>query len=289
MFETMRYLKINKYNLKNVFLLISLSLPSLLYAESSTLQKILKSKTLTVSVNQYYEPFYISDPKEGFPGLDVEVAKELADYLGVNLRVLPLKTFDEHATRLEKGDTQLAIAGISTSLDRFKRVNFTDPYLVTTPAGLVNRQILPPEPEGQIITSVPFRSLADLTSLSGVSFSVLSNSSNHNWLKNNYKKNPIYSYTDDITAINELKKNNVNVYVADAFKIQAFIQKEPSLKSSYLPLLGNVQEEHISMAVQKGDLEFIHTVNFFIKENRRNGRMNSLVNKYFASRDWIKN
>jgi polar amino acid transport system substrate-binding protein len=147
---------------------------------------------------------------------------------------------------------------------------------------------LPPEPEGQIITSVPFRSLTDLSSLSGLSFSVLSNSSNHIWLKSNYKKNPIYSYADDITAIQELKKNNVNVYVADSFKIQAAIQKEPSLKSTYLPLYGNVQEEHISMAIQKGDLEFLANLNFFIKEIRKNGKMNSLVNKYFSSRDWIK-
>lgn len=277
--------KMNSFSVILLYLIINFPI----FSQSATLQKILKSKTLTVSVNQFYDPFYISDPKEGFPGLDVEIAKEYADYLGVSLRVLPLKSFDEHATRLEKGDTQIAIAGISTNLERSKRINFTDPYLFTSPSGLVNRQVLPPEPEGQIITSVPFRNLLDLSSLSGISFSVLSNSSNHIWLKNNFKKNPIYSYSDDITALNELKKNNVNVFVADGFRIQAALQKEPNLKSTYLPLLGNVQEEHISMAIQKGDIEFLQSLNFFIKEIRRNGRINTLTNKYFSSRDWIKN
>lgn len=258
------------------------------FADSPTLQKILKSKTLTISVNQYYEPFYISDPNPTSPGLDVEIAQEYAKFLGVSLKILPLKDFDEHATRLEKGDTQIAIAGLSANLNRFRRVYFTDPYLITSPAGLVNRQILPPEPEGQIITSVPFRSLADLSTLSGISFSVRANSPNHEWLKKRFAKAPIYSYLDDFRALNELRKNNVNVYVADGFRIQALLQKEPALKSNYLPLLSPVQEEHIAMAVYPGDTEFIYHLNFFIREIRKNGFLNSLTYKYFSTSEWVK-
>lgn len=258
------------------------------FAESPTLQKILKSKVLTISVNQLYEPFYIADPIEGSPGFDVELAQEYADFLGVGLRILPLTTFDEHATRLAKGDTQIAIAGLSSNLERFKTVYFTDPYLYTSPAGLVNRQILPPEPEGQIITSAPFRSLADLNTLSGISFSVLSNSSNHKFLKKFFSKNPIYSYSDSSKALNELKKNNVNVYVADGLSIQALLQKEPNLKSSYLPLIATVQEDHLVMAVNQQDLEFIYHLNFFIKELRKNGKIDSLSNKYFMTSIWVK-
>ncbi|WCL49507.1 substrate-binding periplasmic protein [Leptospira sp. GIMC2001] len=269
-------------------LALSLSISNSLNAESSTLQKILKTKTLTVSVNQFYDPFYIDDPVEGSPGLDVEIAQEYAKYLGVNLKILPLRDFDEHANRLDKGDTQIAIAGISTSLERFRKVYFTDPYLITSPAGLINRQILPPEPEGQIITSAPFRSLLDLQTVSGILFSVRSNGPNHAWLKKNFPKFPIYSYLDDFRAVNELRKNNVNVYVADTFRIQALLQKEPALKTNYLPLLSSVQEENLSMAVAQGDIEFLYHLNFFIKEIRRNGWLNKLSYKYFSTNQWIK-
>lgn len=260
---------------------------TLLHGEGSTLEKVRKSKTLIVSVNRYYEPFYIADPNPDHPGLDVELAAELAKYLGVNLQILPVRDFDEHANRLSKGDTHLAIGAISTSLERAKRVSFTDPYLFTSPAGLVNRQILPPEPEGQIITSVPFRSLLDLKEMPGVSFSVRANGPNHEWLKLAFPKATIYSYLDDIRAINELRKNSVNVYVADSFRIQALLQKEPSLKSNFMPLLASVQEEHLAMAVRHGDIEFIYQLNFFIREVRRNGWLNRRVNKYFSGSGWV--
>lgn len=264
------------------------SLPMDLQAQQGpTMERILKKKVLTVSVNQYYEPFYIEDPNPGFPGLDVEIANYYAEYLGVGLKILPVREFANHAKYLEDGIVDIALGAISTSIERAKRVTFTDPYLITTPAGLVNRNILPPEPEGQIITAVPFKSLRDLSNLSGISFSVRSNSTNHEWLKQNFSKAPIYSYLDDIRALNELKKNNVNVYVADSFRIQALLQREPSLKSNYLPLLSSVQEEHIAMAVPKYDYALVQNLNFFIKEIRRSGWLNQRINKYFSGNRWV--
>ncbi|MCC5813519.1 MAG: amino acid ABC transporter substrate-binding protein [Leptospira sp.] len=254
---------------------------------SSTLERVLKNKTLVVSVNQYYEPFYIEDPNPKFPGLDVEIATFYADYLGVSLKILPVREFSDHAKKLEEGSVDIAIGAISTNIERSKRVSFTDPYLITTPAALVNRQILPPEPEGQIITAAPFKSLRDLNVLPGLSFSVRSNTPNHDWLKSNYSNVPIYTYLDDFRALNELKKNNVNVYVADSFRIQALLQREPSLKSNYLALLTSVQEEHLAMAVQKDDIVLLRNLNFFIKEIRRSGWLNRKANQYFSNSGWV--
>lgn len=254
---------------------------------SPTLERILKNKSLTVSVNQYYEPFYIEDPNPRFPGLDVEIATYFADYLGVSLKILPVREFNDHATKLEDGTVDIAIGAISTNIMRSKRVSFTDPYLITTPAGLVNRNILPPEPEGQIITAAPFKSLRDLNVLPGLSFSVRSNTPNHDWLKSNYSNVPIYTYLDDFRALNELRKNNVNVYVADSFRIQALLQREPSLKSNYLPLLTPVQEEHLAMAVKKDDIVLLRNLNFFIKEIRRSGWLSAKANQYFSNSGWV--
>lgn len=270
-----------------LILLIFIFLPIGSSYSNSTIEKILKKKSITVSVNQFYEPFYIEEPNPEFPGLDVEIASYYADYLGVSLKILPVREFSEHAKRLEDGSVDISIGAISANLERSKLVSFTDPYMFTTPAGLVNRMILPPEPEGQIITAVPFKSLRDLDSLSSVSFSVKANTPNHNWIKSNFKKSPIYSYLDDFRALNELKKNNVNVYVADSYRIQALLQSEPSLKSNYLPLLSTVQEEHLVMAVKKGDLETLQNLNFFIKEIRRNGWLNKRINKYFSNSGWV--
>ncbi|WP_108977697.1 substrate-binding periplasmic protein [Leptospira ryugenii] len=255
---------------------------------SQTIDKIKKTKVLTVSVNEFYDPFYIENPNPEYPGLDVELAQAYAEFLDVELRVIPLRTFDQHAKMLERGDSQIALAGLSSSILRFKDVYFTDPYLLSTPAGLVNRASLPPEPEGQIVTVQLFRNLLDLQSVSGISFSVLSNSSNHLYLKETFPKAQIYSYFTSEAAFNELKKNNVNCFVADYYYIMALLQKNPSLRATYLPIMGSVQEDHISMAVAKKDVEFIYHLNFFIKEFKRSGKMQSLINKYFKTDKWVK-
>lgn len=232
---------------------------------SQVLEKIKKTKTLTVSVNEFYDPFYIENPNPNFPGLDVELAQEYAKFLDVDLKIIPLRTFDQHARMLEKGDTQIAMAGISSSINRFRDVYFTDPYLISTPAALVNRTALPPEREGQIVTVQLFRNLNDLTNITGISYSVLANSSNHLFLRDAFPKAQIFSYFTNEAALNELKKNNVNAFVADSFYIQALLQKDSSLRANYLPILGVVQEDHISMATARRDVEFLYNLNFSLK------------------------
>ncbi|MBL0954349.1 MAG: transporter substrate-binding domain-containing protein [Leptospira sp.] len=266
-----------------------LFVPTLLMGQSSpTLEKIKKTKTLTVSVNEFYDPFYIENPNEGYPGLDVELAQEYAKFLDVDLKIIPLRTFDQHARMLEKGDSQIAMAGISSSINRFRDVYFTDPYLISTPAALVNRTALPPEPEGQIVTVQLFRNLNDLTNITGISYSVLANSSNHQFLREAFPKAQVFSYFTNEAALNELKKNNVNAFVADSFYIQALLQKDSSLRANYLPILGVVQEDHISMGIAKRDIEFLYNLNFFIKELKRTGKIQQLINKYFKSNKWVK-
>ncbi|TGL65484.1 substrate-binding periplasmic protein [Leptospira jelokensis] len=272
---------------KTVFLIWVV--PSYLLGQTSpTLEKIRKTKTLTVSVNEFYDPFYIENPNEFYPGLDVELANEYAKFLDVDLKIIPLRTFDQHARMLEKGDTQVAMAGISSSINRFRDVYFTDPYLISTPAALVNRTALPPEPEGQIVTVQLFRNLNDLTNITGISYSVLANSSNHQFLRDAFPKAQVFSYFTNEAALSELKKNNVNAFVADSFYIQALLQKDSSLRANYLPILGVVQEDHISMAVGKRDIEFLYHLNFFIKELKRTGKIQQLINKYFKSNQWVK-
>ncbi|EMJ82140.1 ABC transporter, substrate-binding protein, family 3 [Leptospira borgpetersenii serovar Hardjo-bovis str. Sponselee] len=267
--------------------------PAVLFSQSeyagSRLERILSRKELVVGVNKYYEPFYIENPKDGYPGVDAELAKLYADYLGVSLKLVPLKTFRQFAEDIRIGKIDLAFAGISTDLNRGKQVTFSDPYLVTTPAGLVSKKILPPEPEGNIVISRRFMSLSDLANLSGlVSFSVRSNTTNHIYLQKKFSKLPIYSYLSDSIAIDNLISNNVTCFVADSFFILTLLQKNPSLKANYLPLLGTVQEENISAALPLNDLIFADNLNFFIKELKRTGLLEELKNRYFNQNSWVK-
>nr|WP_167882376.1 transporter substrate-binding domain-containing protein [Leptospira sarikeiensis] len=263
-----------------------------LYAQnkplSSRLDLILAKKELVVGVNRVYEPFYIQDAKEGYPGFDMELAKLYADYLGVALKIKPLKTFRQFSDEIAAGTIDIALAGMSTDLSRGKSVTFSDPYLLTTPAGLVNKRSLPPEPEGSIVTTRTFKSIDDLAVINALSFSVRSNTTNHNYLLRKFGKNQIYSYLSDSIAIDALTKGNVICFVADSLYILSLLQKQPSLKASYVALVNPVMDEYISAALPLNDLIFADNFNFFVKELKRTGVIEGLRSKYFLGSSWVK-
>lgn len=254
----------------------------------SRLDDILKRKSLLVAVNEGYEPFYIKDPKDGYPGADVEVAELFANYLHIDLKIIPLRGYSEIERAVSSGKVDMAFAGISTDLTRSRDITFSDPYFITTPAGLVNKNVLPPEPEGNIVTTRTFKSLPDLKYLEDISFSVKSSTSNHRYLQNEFGNSTIYPYLNDKFALDALYKNQVSCFVGDGLFILALLQKTPGLKANYSPLLDPVQEEHISALLPKDDLLFLQRVNFFIKELRRTGTIANLRNRYFGSNQWVK-
>ena len=101
----------------------------------SVLFKILKKKTLNVSVGAAYEPYYIANPKLDYPGFEVEIAEKYAEFLGVKLdKVIPLNNFGEHAKAVNDGTVDVSL-GNSSALGRMKQVYFSDPYIIISIGG----------------------------------------------------------------------------------------------------------------------------------------------------------
>ncbi|MCE9499286.1 MAG: transporter substrate-binding domain-containing protein, partial [Leptospira sp.] len=216
------------------------------------------------------------------------LALAYAEYLGVKLKIIPLIEFEEIVTAINKGEADISIAGFTSNLARAREVSFSDPYLITTAAGLVTKSVLPPEPEGQLIATKPFKDLFDLLTQTGISMSVKSPSAPQRFLTANFSKFPILSYLSYDLALDALKRNNVNCFVAEGLYIEALLQKYPSLRSNYLPLLNPVSEEHLSVMIPKNDTILVLNLNFFLKEMKRTGRINSLRYKYFSGNGWVK-
>ena len=86
---------------------------------------------LTVATSPDYAPFefYTLDSK-GNPtlaGFDMELAKYIADYLGLTLEVVPMD-FDGTITELGNKKCDLSMAGYSPDSDRLIYMDFTDIY-----------------------------------------------------------------------------------------------------------------------------------------------------------------
>jgi polar amino acid transport system substrate-binding protein len=254
----------------------------------SQLKKILASNELRISVSNDNEPLYIENNKEGFPGFEVDIAEAYAGYLGVKLtKVVPKSTFEEHYRAISKDEVDIAL-GNSANMERGKLLGFSDPYILTTTAGLVRKSVLPPEPEGEIINYNPFKSVKDLQYQTGIILGVKSYTYNHEVLKDLFgKKFPIYTYITDSLALNALLKNRITCYIADDLFIEGVLLKNPSLRATYRPLLSPVVKKEVSIAFRKYDILLMQDLNFFIRQLKRSGEIDQIRSKYFQKNEWV--
>ncbi|EMJ94201.1 ABC transporter, substrate-binding protein, family 3 [Leptospira alstonii serovar Pingchang str. 80-412] len=253
----------------------------------SRLKEILEKGELKVAGDSAYEPFYIVNAKEGFPGFDYELGKAYADFLGVKYKFVPYPEFNEFADAIKKKEADIALSGISSSLERSKKVRFSAAYLIATPAALIRKSVLPPPPEGNIITTQSFRNILDLADVSGVTFAVRSFSNRHEFLLKKFKNNRIFTYGDTPSAWEAVKNGTANCLVSDSFYIKGLLLKDKSIASNFRPLLEPVQREDISAAFPQGDPAFIRNFEFFLEELGRSGVLREMEDKYFNKSDWV--
>ncbi|GBF38750.1 substrate-binding periplasmic protein [Leptospira johnsonii] len=254
----------------------------------SRLEEIQKRGELRVTGNRNFDPFYISDPKDGFPGFDAELGKKYAEFLGVKYTFTNRPEFEDYAEAIKSGEADIAFSGLSSTLERSKKGSFSSPYLVSTPGALVNKNALPPPPEGNIISTVYFRSVKDLESVSGLSFSVRAFSASHEYLLSIFPNSRIFTYGSMESAWNSVKEGQANCFVGDSLYIKGLILKQRSILSNFRALIEPVQENHVSALLPKGDIYFSRNFEFFLSELKRTGELKSLEDKYFNRNDWVK-
>lgn len=93
--------------------------------------KTVKEGYLTVVTSPDYAPyeFYALDEngKPQLAGFDMDLAKYIADYLGLTLEVIPM-SFDGIVGEMGAGVADLALAGLSPDPDRLEKMDFSNIY-----------------------------------------------------------------------------------------------------------------------------------------------------------------
>ncbi|UCH94662.1 MAG: transporter substrate-binding domain-containing protein [Candidatus Aminicenantes bacterium] len=126
-----------------IIFLITLVVPQLVFSndagtepgstpeeKTSKLERIKASGKLVVGTSADYPPyeFHLLDDKEGdLVGIDIDIAKVIADELGVKLEVKDL-IFSRIFKALESGQIDIAIAGLSPTEARKEVASFSDIY-----------------------------------------------------------------------------------------------------------------------------------------------------------------
>ena len=82
---------------------------------------------LRVATNADFPPFEFRCKKRGVVGIDIEIARYVANYLGRNLDIIDMD-FDDIIDSVRAGSADLGLAAFSVTEERSQIINFTDHY-----------------------------------------------------------------------------------------------------------------------------------------------------------------
>lgn len=222
---------------------------------------------LTIGVSPDFPPF--DNMENGnYVGLDIDLAKDLADKLGLEVEYKNLQ-FDAIVPAVAAGgQVDLGISGITVEPDREKQVNFSDSYYIDDQCIVVMKDN----------TSVTADDQSALNA-AGVTIAVQSGTTGESYAKENFPNattQPYGNATDCFAAMQAGQAQAVvtnkavgKQMVADAYT-DAQVVKEVATGEEY------------ACAVSKDNDALLSAVNDAIKQLQDDGTLDALVKKYLG-------
>lgn len=179
-------------------------------AAPSRLDQVQKTGKLRVCTPGDYRPFSVLKADGGFEGLDIDLVQAAAKGLGVQVELVKtgwptlMKDFQEKC--------DVAVGGISVTLERQKTAFFTAPYMVNGKA-----------PITKCANVARFQTVADIDK-PGVTVIENPGGSNERFARANFKTAKIVIFNDNTTIFDEILKGNADVMISES--VETLVQQK---------------------------------------------------------------
>lgn len=179
-------------------------------AQPSRLDEVTKAHKLRVCTPGDYKPFSIATAEGGFEGLDIDLVRAAAKALGTEVEFIKT-TWPNLMSDFQK-KCDIAVGGISVSLERQKTAYFTTPYMVNGKAPITRCENVS-----------KFQTVADIDK---AAVTVIENpgGSNERFARANFKKAKIVIFNDNTTIFDEILKGNADVMISES--VETVVQQK---------------------------------------------------------------
>jgi cyclohexadienyl dehydratase len=169
----------------------------------SALDAVIKSGVLRACTPGDYKPFSFLRSDGSFEGIDIDLATSLATSLGSKLEIVKT-TWSNLLADFTSGKCDMAIGGISVSLDRQKKAFFSEAYMINGKT-----------PIARCEDAARFQSIADIDK---ADVRVITNpgGSNERFAKANFKTAALTIHADNLTIFDEILSRRADVFVTEA-------------------------------------------------------------------------
>lgn len=184
------------------------------------IQRILDRGKLTVAVlGQENAPFFM-DHQGQLDGFDIQLARALANQLGVALEIKrSAQTFDQVVDTVYGQGADLAISKISRTLKRAQRVRFSQPYLRMRQGLLVNRLQMAEQTQRRSMVET----IRDLRGEVGV----IQGSSYVGFLKQKFPQATIVEYPTWEDVVEAVVQGDILAAYRDELEIKKIVRTRP--------------------------------------------------------------
>ena len=240
-------------------------------ASKEPLSNIDGTPVLRVGVCPDYPPIIY---KKGDKICGIEA--ELADYIGKKLDAkifYVIMSFKNLIPKLEKGEIDIIMSGMSDADIRKDRVRFVEPYMNS---GLM-----------AIVRKNDFKKFNSYTNVyKSLKIGCIDETTGETFVKENAKNATCQTFGNAAKGIDALKSGKIDVFVDDA----PFVLKAANDNSNLAALPWLLSNDRLAWAMsKKRSSDYLyHRLNKIINHARQNGDLRRILNKYFEIQIKIK-
>lgn len=218
--------------------------------------------TLTLATNAEFPPYEYKEGDEVI-GIDAEVAKAIADKLGMKLEIVDTK-FDAIIPGVQSGKYDMGMAGMTVTPEREESVAFSDSYATGIQSIIVK--------EGSDIKSVD-----DLSSEKKIGVQL--GTTGDIYASDDFGAEAVAQYDKGADAVQALIAGKVDCVIIDNEPAKAFVAANTGLKI----LETSYAEEDYAICFAKDNTELQTKVNDALKKLIDNGTVKTIVDKYISA------
>ncbi|QTA81356.1 Amino acid ABC transporter, substrate-binding protein [Desulfonema limicola] len=236
----------------------------------STIEQVLKRGVLRVGMSTFV-PWAMKDKKGELIGFEIDVAKKLAQDMGVKIEFVPTK-WAGIIPALLTGKFDVIIGGMGITPQRSLKVNFTVPYEYSGMSIVAHKE-----------TAKGFSAIEDFNKPEVTIASRLGSTAAEAAKKYMPKANH-RMFDDEAQAYQELLNGKAHAVVGSAPTPVFHAIKNP--EKLFIPLKETFAKEAIGFAVRKGDFDTLNYFNSWILVHHSSGWLKEREHYWFETKDW---
>ena len=217
---------------------------------------------LVMATNAEFPPYEYHDG-DAIVGIDAEIAKAIADELGMELEIEDI-AFDSIIPEIVSGKADMGLAGMTVTEDRMQSVDFSDTYAKASQKIIVTEdsEIVSPDDLKGVIVGVQLGTTGDIyvSDLEADGTTV-------------------ERYNKGFEAVQALSQGKIDAVVIDGEPAKTFVAETEGLKI----LDESFTDEEYAIAVKKGNTELLEKINGALKTLKDNGTLDEIVAKYIKA------